>query len=262
MGWFIADMNAVEHFMRNFGDLVPSFFKDMTPGQRLALLFPVAYLLGSIPFGMVVGRLKGIDVTRHGSGNIGATNVGRLLGRKYFYLVFMLDMLKGMLPMLAACVLLSDVKLNANNELPAKLYLLWLTVGFAAIAGHMFSVFMKFKGGKGIATSLGVMLGLYPYFTLAAVPVFIVWLIIFVSSKYVSLASIIGAGSFPIWYLVIGNWRNWPVLDEQLPLTIFAFVVSGMIIFKHRGNIRRLLEGREPHYHPGKKPLAEASSYP
>ena len=246
----------LDHITR---DLVPSFFKEMTAGQRLSLLLPIAYLLGSIPFGMVVGRLKGIDVTRHGSGNIGATNVGRLLGRKYFYLVFTLDMLKGMLPMLAAWALLTDVQRDEYGYFKPGIYLLWLVIGFAGIAGHMFSVFMKFKGGKGIATSLGVMVGLWPYFTIPAVPVLVIWLVMFISSRYVSLASICAAISFPVWFLLIGNVRNWPVMDQQFALTIFSVVVAILIIVKHRGNIRRLIEGREPHYHPAKS-KAEATT--
>lgn len=239
----------LDHITR---DLVPAIFKDMTAGQRLSLLLPIAYLLGSIPFGMVVGRMKGIDVTRHGSGNIGATNVGRLLGRKYFYLVFTLDLLKGLLPMLAGFALLTDVKRDDYGYLNAGVYLLWLVIGFACIAGHMFSVFMKFKGGKGIATSLGVMVGLYPYFTLPAVPVLILWLMIFAYSRYISLSSIIAAVSFPVWYLLIGNFLDWPVMDKQLALTVFSVVVAILIVVKHRGNIRRLMDGREPHYHPAK----------
>jgi len=113
LGWVLAEADKLDHLARSV-DLVPEFMKEMTHGQRLCLLFPVAYLLGSIPFGMVVGRMKGIDVTSKGSGNIGATNVGRLLGRKYFYLVFFLDMFKGLLPMLAACFLLSDARRTSH----------------------------------------------------------------------------------------------------------------------------------------------------
>jgi len=256
LGWVLAEADHLEYLTRSFTGFVPEFAQDMNPGQRLALLLPLAYLLGSIPFGMVVGRIKGIDVTQKGSGNIGATNVGRLLGRPYFYLVFFLDMFKGMAPMVIACAWLSDTPRNANGFLEAKLYLLWMTVGFAAVVGHMFSAFLKLKGGKGIATSLGVMLGLFPFFTLPAAPVFAVWLCLFLATRYVSLASIIGAASFPFWYLAIGYWRHWPVLGEQLPLTIFAFVIAILIVIKHRGNIRRLREGREPHYHPAQKSAA------
>src|SRR5687767_16029275 len=108
----------------------------MTPVQRVAVLVPVAYVLGSIPFGLMVGRMKGVDPRTAGSGNIGATNVGRLLGKRFFLLVFLLDLLKGMLPMLAATWML-----RAAPEEPKK-FLLWLVVGFTAILGHMFSLFL------------------------------------------------------------------------------------------------------------------------
>jgi len=258
LGWVLAEADKLDHLARSV-DLVPEFMKEMTHGQRLCLLFPVAYLLGSIPFGMVIGRMKGIDVTSKGSGNIGATNVGRLLGRKYFYLVFFLDMFKGLLPMLAACFLLSDARRTPGGYLPAKIYVSWLAIGFAAIGGHMFSAFLKLKGGKGIATRLGVMLGMWPFFTLPAIPVLAVWIVFFVTMRYVSLASIIAAISFPIWLIIIGNWRDWPLLDEQLPLSVFAVIIPILIVIKHRGNIRRLMEGREPHYHPAKKHEAAAT---
>jgi len=224
-----------------------------TAATALLCLIPAAYLLSSVPYGLLVAKTRGVDPRTAGSGNIGATNVGRLLGKKFFAIVFILDLLKGLLPTLAAAFILAHSNGPATPYSAAD-YLLWLLVAFAAVCGHMFSVFLKFKGGKGIATSLGVMLGMYPFFTLPAIPVFAVWLVVFLSMRYVSLASIIGACTFPIWFLIVGYWRDWPVLDEQLPLTIFAFVVAGLIVVKHRGNIRRLKEGREPHYHPAKKP--------
>src|SRR3954468_5810698 len=127
----------------------------MTTRQLLLCLIPFAYLVGSIPFGLIVGLSKGIDPRKAGSNNIGATNVGRLLGGKFFALVFFLDMLKGLLPMLAAGFAL---QWRAQSQIH---YILWLLVGFAAIAGHMFSIFLKFKGGKGVATGAGVALGVF-----------------------------------------------------------------------------------------------------
>src|SRR5438309_10454749 len=107
----------------------------------LLALIPVAYLLGSVPFGLVVGLSKGIDPRTAGSGNIGATNVGRLLGKKYFAIVFALDLLKGLLPTLAAGIILRAV---THDEPTARVFVMWLLVAFAAIAGHMFSLFLKF----------------------------------------------------------------------------------------------------------------------
>src|SRR3954453_13615242 len=122
------------------------------PQQTLAGLAIAAYLVGSIPFGLIVGLAKGIDVRKAGSGNIGATNVGRLLGKRFFFLVFFLDLLKSLLPMLVASFAVHRIPAEQRD---ARVYLLWLLVGFAAVIGHMFSMFLKFKGGKGVATSAG-----------------------------------------------------------------------------------------------------------
>src|ERR1700677_1277883 len=129
----------------------------MSPAQITLLAFiPAAYLVGSVPFGLFVGLAKGVDPRKAGSGNIGATNLGRLLGGKYFALVFTLDLLKGLAPTLAAG---AELRFNAQDGLSSTL---WLLVGFAAIVGHMYSIFIGFKGGKGVATSAGVILGVFP----------------------------------------------------------------------------------------------------
>src|SRR5437764_5602776 len=112
----------------------------MTPAQQLLVLIPTAYLLGSVPFGLIVGLAKGVDPRKAGSGNIGATNLGRLLGGRFFAIVFTLDFLKGLLPTLAA----SWVVHRGAGALDWRIYLLWLAIGFAAILGHMFSVFLRF----------------------------------------------------------------------------------------------------------------------
>src|SRR5947209_1627845 len=125
-------------------------------------LIPLAYLLGSIPFGLLVGLAKGIDPRTVGSKNIGATNLGRLLGFKFFAIVFTLDLLKSLLPTMFAGAILH----RTHQSLTSADYLFWLLVGAAAILGHMFSVFIGFKGGKGVATSAGLILGLFPCFTL------------------------------------------------------------------------------------------------
>ena len=214
----------------------------MTTAQVIVLaLVPVAYLIGSIPFGLIVGLTKGIDARKAGSGNIGATNLGRLLGGRYFALVFTLDMLKGMLPMLAA----SFVLRGESRALATTDYLLWLGVGLAAILGHMFSVLLKFKGGKGVATSAGVMLGVWPYFTgpgLVAIGAFVLIVLV---TRYISLGSMGGAIVFPVAYVVIGRWRGWDVFGTQLPLLVFGALVAVLIVYKHRSNIARLVAGTE-----------------
>jgi glycerol-3-phosphate acyltransferase PlsY len=205
----------------------------------LAVLIPAAYLAGSIPFGLIVGLSRGVDPRKAGSGNIGATNVGRLLGGKYFALVFTLDMLKGLLPVLAA-----GLALRGSAAGPGT-YAMWLAVAFAAIAGHMFSIFLRFKGGKGVATSLGVVLGVWPFFTLAGVVAGLTWAAIFWRTRIVSIASIVAALVFPAAYLATGLARGWPVFGAQWPLLAFAAFVAVMIVYKHRSNIARLRAGTE-----------------
>ena len=211
----------------------------MTIEADLALLAIAAYFVGSIPFGLIVGKAKGIDPRTQGSGNIGATNVGRLLGGKFFALVFTLDLLKGMLPMLAGAYLVR------NFDLQSKPYLLWMLVGAGAIAGHLFPIYLKFKGGKGVATSAGVLLGLWPFYTLPAFVVIGIFLLVFLISRTVSLGSIIGSLAFAPTYALFGWWQGWPIVGKQLPLLIFAIVMSLMITWKHRANIQRLLAGTE-----------------
>jgi glycerol-3-phosphate acyltransferase PlsY len=214
----------------------------MTPSMYLMSLIPAAYFVGSVPFGLIVGLWRGVDVRTAGSGNIGATNVGRLLGKQFFFLVFFLDMLKSLLPMAIASWIVSRIP-EAQRDW--TLYLLWLLVGFAAVIGHMFSAFLGFKGGKGVATSAGVVLGLYPYFTLAGAAVIGVFVVVFFATRYISLGSMIAACAFPVVYFIIGKLRHWPVTGDQLPLLVFAIVMGGLIVWKHRTNIARLRAGTE-----------------
>ncbi|HEX4056454.1 MAG TPA: glycerol-3-phosphate 1-O-acyltransferase PlsY [Tepidisphaeraceae bacterium] len=218
----------------------------MDSDQTLLILIPLAYLIGSIPFGLIVGKAKGIDPRTSGSGNIGATNLGRLLGGKYFALVFSLDLLKGAIPTLAAGL---TIGFHVNDR---QTCLLWIAVAAAAVLGHVFSLFLKFKGGKGVATSAGVVLGIYPYFTLAGVIAMIIFVIVFRITRYISVSSILAAVSFPAAYAVIG-FRRWSITEAQLPLLCFAIVVPLLILYKHRGNIARLRAGTEPRFNPKSK---------
>ncbi len=207
--------------------------------QTLLILVPIAYLLGSTPFGLLVGLWRGVDPRKAGSGNIGATNVGRLLGKRYFALVFALDFLKGFIPALAAGCFLHGQTLDRTA------YLLWLLIGFAAICGHMFSVFLRFKGGKGVATSTGVMLGVFPYYTLAGLVAVPAFFIVLKTTRYVSAASMAAAIGLPLGYIGIGLLEGWPLIGAQLPLLLFACLVSLLILIKHRGNIVRIRAGTE-----------------
>ena len=208
----------------------------------LIVLIPIAYLLGSVPFGLLIGKSRGVDVRTAGSKNIGATNVGRLLGRQFFFLVFVLDMLKSFVPMLIASMIVRQIPEAQRDR---TIYLLWLLVGFAAVLGHMFSVFLKFHGGKGVATSAGLMLGLIPYYALPGLLAIVVFIMVFFPTRYISLGSISAACAFPILYLVVGKLQRWPTLGAQLPLAVFAFLIAMLIVWKHRSNISRLLAGTE-----------------
>lgn len=203
-------------------------------------LFVAAYLIGSIPVGVLYARAHGIDILKFGSGNPGATNVGRALGRKGFAVVFLLDVLKGALPAGVAQALLQE----AINGMPAQLW--WFATGFVAVMGHCFSPFLKFKGGKGIATSLGAGVGSAP---LVALPAFGLFLIVFAATKYVSLSSILAVTAAVILAATVPGQAR-----EIVP--IFG-LLAAFIIYRHRSNIKRLLNGTEPKYNLSKKKDAE-----
>ncbi|MHC4124311.1 MAG: glycerol-3-phosphate 1-O-acyltransferase PlsY, partial [Planctomycetota bacterium] len=195
-----------------------------------------AYLLGSVPFGLVISRAHGKDIRKIGSGNIGATNLSRALGKKWAYLCFSLDVLKGLIPMLV-----TRAWIGHFNE--AVLLLLWLVVGIAAVLGHIFPVYIGFKGGKGVATSFGVALGLWPYYTICSIAGFVVWLVFVLIWRYISLASIAGAVVFPLVLigLVLTN-SKWS-FTELWPLLIAAVLIPVMVIIRHKENIKRILSG-------------------
>jgi len=185
-----------------------------------------AYVIGSTPFGVIIARSRGVDLRTQGSGNVGATNVGRVLGARWGYLCFFLDVLKGAAPVVAAGILLRQ----SGQAVPsATRQLAWLLTACGAILGHVFTFWLKFRGGKGVATSLGVLVGFYPYFTWAGLAAFALWGVLVGIWRYVSLASIVAAAAFPL--LVVGAW--------------FASAMALLVIIRHRTNITRLLAGNE-----------------
>jgi glycerol-3-phosphate acyltransferase PlsY len=214
----------------------------MQPMSLLICLVPVGYVLGSIPFGLLVGRANGIDPRTAGSKNIGATNVGRLLGTKFFFIVFALDLLKSLIPVAIASWIVHQIPPIDRDW---RIFTAWLSVGAAAVLGHMFSLFLGFKGGKGVSASAGVVLGLAPYFTLPGILSAGVFLLVLKVSRYVSLASMIGAAAFPIIYLAVGLGMGWPVFGAQLPLLVFGLLIPVMIVYRHRANIARIRAGTE-----------------
>jgi len=208
-------------------------------------LAAVGYLVGSIPFGLLIGRLHLIDVRTAGSGNIGSTNVGRLMGRKWGLACFALDAGKGFVPVMLAGVYLRGLVEPDGATMGLSAQLAWLMIGSSCILGHMFSIYLDFTGGKGVATSLGVLLGIWPYFTLAAGVALAVWVAAWGAWRYVSLASILAAAAFPAGFLAlvarIDGWR----FSRLWPLFAFGCGMAALVIVRHRSNIRRLLAGTE-----------------
>ena len=191
-----------------------------------------AYLLGSIPTGYLVGRARGIDIRTIGSGNIGATNAMRVLGKPAGIFVLLMDALKGY----AACAWLSGWLIAQFAVAPAQQEGFRIFAGIAAVLGHNFTCWLRFKGGKGIATSAGVFFALAP---LAAGVALGSWIIAFALSRYASVASIVAATALPatVW-----------LTPNSLLLRIVTTALGLLAIFKHRGNIKRLLHGTEQRF--------------
>jgi glycerol-3-phosphate acyltransferase PlsY len=188
-----------------------------------AIFCLISYLIGSIPTGYWMGLIvKRIDIRTVGSKNIGATNVFRILGRKYGILVLILDILKGIIPVIAARIYFSH-----------ELQIVWILVGMAAVCGHTWTIFLRFKGGKGVATSLGVFLGLAPVPVLIIIPVFAT---ILYFTRYVSLGSVVSSLLLPplVW-----------IFTQSLPLLVFCIAITALIILRHIDNIKRLMKGEE-----------------
>ncbi len=181
-----------------------------------------------------------MDLRHSGSGNVGATNVGRVLGRPWGYLCFVLDAAKGFFPVLAAGMWLRPAEGYPDQAAQAA----WLLVACGAICGHVFNPYLRFRGGKGVATGLGVVLGVWPYFTVPGAVALALWVIVTLASRYVSVGSIAAAAAF---VPLVAGWcafRGWP-LGELWPLLAFAAAMVTLIILRHWGNIGRLVKGTE-----------------
>jgi len=196
----------------------------------------VGYLLGSCPNGLLIARSRGVDIRKHGSGNIGATNVLRVMGKKWGYLVFALDAFKGFAAVRLALVLAFALNPNGLHH-----ELVGIVGGLAAILGHTFPVWLRFRGGKGVATSAGVLLGLMP---IAVISVFLVWLALFKGTRYVSVASIGAAAALP-FFVALYLRINMVAGASLLP---FSILIAGVVIWRHRSNIQRLLRGNEQRF--------------
>lgn len=225
----------------------------------------VAFLLGSIPFGLLIAKAKGIDIRQHGSGNIGATNVLRVVGKKYGITCLLLDALKGFFPTALAISLIqiagrsSQINLglpdtwvlhvSQADALTAQIA--HIATGLCAILGHNYSPWVGFKGGKGIATSAGVLLALMP----AGVGILILlWLLLFLTTRYVSVASVGAAAALPV-VTILGSWFHGRIKDGtwNKPLFVFSIVIGALAIWKHRTNLHRLMKGTENRFVPKSK---------
>jgi glycerol-3-phosphate acyltransferase PlsY len=211
----------------------------------------VAFACGSIPFGPIVARLRGIDLRTVGSGNIGATNVGRALGWKWGVLVYVLDAIKGAAPVLAAGALAGILGKPADEVAPADMWW-WLLMPIASVLGHMFSPFVGFKGGKGVATGSGAMLAVWPTLTGPLLVAIGLWAVLLAATRYMSVASMAAAISIPLTVAAAAAIRTGDgTPDGELPIrhALPAIIVTGgvalLVVWKHRPNIERLLAGKE-----------------
>jgi glycerol-3-phosphate acyltransferase PlsY len=189
--------------------------------MKSAVIILIAYIIGSIPFGIIISRARGVDLRKVGSGNIGATNVLRAVGKKEAILTLLGDILKGTVGVLLA-------KALSQSETVVVLS------AIAAVLGHDFSIFLRFKGGKGVATSIGVLIGYAPVVALVTVNV---WILVVFFYRYSSLGALVSFTFVPVFMLLARKGYEGMLL---------SVVLTALIYFKHRQNIKRLLEGREP----------------
>jgi acyl phosphate:glycerol-3-phosphate acyltransferase len=198
----------------------------------LIFIAVAGYFVGSIPFGYIAGRLAGVDIRKVGSGNVGATNVVRTLGRRLGYPVFLLDFLKGVAAVEMSILVFNLSSTQASRELCA------VVGGACCVVGHLFPIWLGFRGGKGVATSGGVIFGLMPL--VAAIMAF-VWIIVFETTRYVSLASVAAAVAMP---LATGAMLHFGKLHAPV-LLYFSLGLAAVVIVRHRSNFSRLLSGTE-----------------
>jgi glycerol-3-phosphate acyltransferase PlsY len=203
----------------------------------ISLIVTAGYLAGSLPFGYLTARfVAGIDIRKEGSGNIGATNIGRVLGAKWGVLVLFLDCLKGLLPVLVTPLLLPESAVPHAGHLQ-------VLVGMCTVVGHMFPVWLRFRGGKGVATALGVVIAIGGWSTLVAFAVFALSLALF---RIVSLSSIVAAVAFGAAQMIL--LQPHPFAEDTWSTAAFSLLVPALILWRHRANIVRLVRGEEERF--------------
>ncbi len=202
----------------------------------LLAIVVISYLLGSFSPGFLAGKIAGVDVRNQGSGNVGATNVLRVLGKGYGYSVFFLDAFKGFLAVRVALGIGSR-----TGVWPDHVEYLGIMAALFCVIGHTFPVWLRFKGGKGVATSAGAIFGLVP---IAAIAIFLIWVLIFEITRYVSVASIIAATALPITVGVLLRMK----MVQGIGLLYFTIGMTVLVIWSHRSNFARLLAGTEQRF--------------
>lgn len=202
----------------------------------LVFVLAASYLLGSIPFGYLAGRIAGIDIRQAGSGNIGATNVVRVLGKRYGYPVFILDFLKGL-----GAVEIAIAFARAARPEWGSPEMYGILAAFGSVIGHSFPPWLKFRGGKGVATSAGALFGLMPLAMLIGVAI---WIVLFWLTRYVSLASLVTAITLPIVIAILTRLNG----DHAKALFYSSLCIAAVVVWQHRSNVSRLLRGREPRF--------------
>jgi len=195
-----------------------------------------SYLLGSIPFGYVAGKIRGIDIRKIGSGNIGATNVVRVIGKRYGYSVFVLDFFKGF----GAVKISMSIATDARPEW-ASPEIFGIFAAIASVIGHSFPVWLKFRGGKGVATSAGALFGLIP---LAALIGIVIWVLVFWFTRYVSVASVVAAATLPLVILIMTRLNQ----IHGNALFYSSLGLAAVVMWRHRSNFSRLMHGSEPRF--------------
>lgn len=197
-----------------------------------AIVVVLSYVAGSIPWGFLIGKFNGLDIRYHGSGNIGATNVRRVLGRDWGILCFVLDFLKGLLPVLL-------IGIHCGGAMAVGAEYGGLLAAAATVCGHIWPFWLKFKGGKGVATTIGAVLAVAPLSVLIAL---ISWVVLFYTFRYVSVASLGAAAMLPVGCIIVALVRGGAVLSPTLGLLV---LLAGVIVFRHRSNLQRLINGTE-----------------
>ena len=218
----------------------------------------VGFLSGSIPFGVILAKAHGVNLRTVGSGNVGATNVGRALGRRWGFLCFFLDAAKGAVPVLAAGAITGALGASVVKTEPAVM-IGWIATAYAALLGHVFSPWIGFKGGKGVATGFGAMVAMWPVLTWPLLMALATWLACMKLTRIVSLSSMIAGLSIPAWCAFTLPWPQagdpgtpwWPIAGTA--------VLAVLVMITHRANIGRLIAGTEPRVGQKKAQTAPAT---